>query len=618
MDGLIRDLPLLPPEQPLPMPRQDFRAAYRDAAAPDATERRAWRWRMAALGPAVVATVTLWSVIHGWFDEGGISWTEGLLLALICFNFFWISFTLTTVLAGFTSLAARPVERGAARAHGLDVALLMPIYNEDTGFVLGNARTMLEALHARPRKHRYSLFVLSDTQDPALAEAELRGVAALRADLPPGCAVYYRRRLRNTERKVGNIADWVTRWGGGWEVMLVLDADSLMTGEAIDALANAMASDPGAGLIQSFPQVLGAKSVFGRMQQFGNRVYGAALAEGVARISGTEGNYWGHNAILRTAAFAASAGLPRLPGKRAKLIMSHDFVEAGLLARAGWRVRFLPRIPGSFEETPATLIDHVLRDRRWCQGNLQHLRLLAARDFRTMSRFHMFHGAVGYLLSPIWFALLVTWALIGPSEEASVLTYFSEDNPLRPNWPEMTEGRHVLIILVMYAMLLAPKLVGAAVLPLTGQGMRRFGGAGRFALSMLVEIILAIIYAPILMVQQGLAVMRALLGLQKGWMPQTRAGGRYGWRVTLQFHILETLSGFLLVAGIAVGMVSVWLLPIGLSLGFAVPLSRLSGMVWRRGALLDTDMTGQGAVIEAEAQLARASLRQALNVHPAE
>ncbi|WP_170438090.1 glucans biosynthesis glucosyltransferase MdoH [Ruegeria arenilitoris] len=581
MDSIIPDLKIMPPEAPLAMPEQDFGAGFRDAQAPaDARRSSAGLWRALAFSPAMAASVALLWVMADWFDAEGINVVEAILLALISFNFFWISFTVCTVLLGMVSLARqeRPVRQG--RAQPLRVALLMPVYNEVPWNVLGNGRTMLEELRARGGKHHYAMFILSDTRDPEIAAQEQASIEALRTTLAPGLELYYRRREQNTDRKVGNIADWVSRWGGAWDAMLVLDADSLMTGRAIARLTDALARDPGAGLIQSYPQLIGAQSVFARMQQFANGVYGIAFAEGLSRWCGQEGNYWGHNAIIRTKAFATCAGLPKLRSLsgQEQLIMSHDFVEAGLLRRAGWGVRFLPRIRGSYEETPPTLIDHALRDRRWCQGNLQHLRLLGSTGFRAVSRFHLFHGAVGYLMSPLWFALLVMWALIGQGKDASVLHYFSPDNPMFPQWPEMTETRHVLIILVMYAMLLAPKILGALALPLSGVRYEDFGGRTRFLASFLFEVVLSILYAPILMVQQMIAVFRTVLGVQKGWTPQARDGGTYGLRTLIVCHALETISGFALSAGILAGLVSVWLAPIAISLTFAVPLSALSGV----------------------------------------
>lgn len=577
---------LLPPEQPLLMPEQDFSAEFKDAAAPGtAPPRQVALWRLLAFSPAMLVTAALTWVMQGWFDADGFAPLEMVLLALIAFNFFWIAFTVSTVLLGLYGLSRRERPMSMVQARGavqpMRVALLMPIYNEVPWNVLGNASTMLQELHGRGGCHDYAMFILSDTRDDAIAEQERISVEALQTMLPPGSALYYRRRASNEGRKVGNISDWVRRWGAGYDAMLVLDADSLMTGRAIARLSDALSRDPAAGLIQSYPQLIGAQSVFGRMQQFANGVYGLALAEGLARWAGHEGNYWGHNAIIRTRAFAACAGLPLLRsalGRGEKLIMSHDFVEAGLLRRAGWSVRFLPRIRGSYEETPATLIDHILRDRRWCQGNLQHLNLLHARGFRAISRFHLFHGAIGYLMAPVWFALLVLWAVIGHSEEASVIRYFSEANPLRPSWPDMSEPKHVLVILLIYAMLLAPKLLAAVALPLTGNRFSDYGGPLHFTLSFLSEVVLAILYAPILMVQQMIAVLRTALGLQRGWAPQARDGGSYGLRTLLSCHALETVSGLALWAGILSGNVSLWLVPIALSLVLAVPLSALSGV----------------------------------------
>ncbi len=573
----------MPPEAPLAMPAQNFDVFYEDPKAPELrADSKTLLWRAIVFVPAILATLGFGWFMWSWFGMDGLNTVEGILLGLMAFNFFWLCLTVSTVGLGLHSLT-RTSPR-TLTSERLKVALLMPIYNEVPWYVLGNAHSMLEELRAHGGRHDYAMFILSDTQDPEIARAEQDSIRALQATLSPGLKIYYRRRANNTGRKVGNIADWVTRWGADWPAMLVLDADSLMTGRAIARLSDAMASDPGAGLIQSCPQLIGAQTVFSRMQQFANGVYGTALSEGLARWTGQEGNYWGHNAIIRTRAFASSAGLPlmrSLSGREDKLIMSHDFVEAGLLRRAGWSVRVLPRIRGSYEETPPTLIDHILRDRRWCQGNLQHLRLLATRGLRPASRFHMFHGAMSYLASPIWFALLVMWALMGQGGDASVLTYFSPDNPLMPTWPEMTEGRHVLIIALMYSLLLAPKLMGIIAIPLTRTRFADYGGPGRFVLSFFSELILSVAYAPILMVQQMIAVFRTMLGIQKGWTPQLRNGGRYGLRTLMICHALETISGIALIAGMIAGLVSLWLLPIAVSLALAVPLSALSGVSLR-------------------------------------
>ncbi|CTQ34359.1 glucans biosynthesis glucosyltransferase MdoH [Jannaschia rubra] len=607
----------MPPHAPLAHPRQDLSRRFRDDSAPGVSpDRGAAVWRAGTFLPAALGTgALLWGFLS-WFATNGTTWAEGLLTLLIGIGFFWVALTFATVLAGAGAMFRRVApETGPVRP--LDVALLIPVHEEAPWDVFGNAAAMMERLAAAPGAHRWSLYILSDTRNPDRAAQEEAAFDALRARLPD-LAIWYRRRVQNTDRKVGNLAQWVEHWGGAHDAMVVLDADSLMSAQAIRSLADAMGRDGSAGLIQSFPQLIGARTLFARSQQFANAIYGVALAEGLARWTGREGNYWGHNAIIRTQAFAASAGLPHVRGFRSRdnLILSHDFVEAGLLRRAGWSVRFLPRLRGSYEETPPTLIDHVLRDRRWCRGNLQHLGLLGTSGLHTLSRFHMFHGAIGYLLSPLWFLLLTLWAVIGVSKDRSVINYFSPDNPTVPNWPEMSSVNHIWLMVIMYGLLLAPKIVGALALVAAGMPVSRLGGWGRFAGSLLFEIAVSIAYAPVLMVQQTIAVFAALTGRKFDWAPQTREGAMQDWSTVLRFHALETGLGALLLLGMATGYVSLWLLPIMLSLAMAAPLSRLSGIVLP--GTMATPQEVRAPLVAKRAAQWRAELKSSLTARPAE
>lgn len=571
---------VMPPPSPLASPVQDLWRAYRDPNAPEwRPASRIWGRRAAAFLPAVATTALLGWAFADWLSTGGMWWLEWVLLAFVVVTFFWIALAVGTATLGLFCFLQRRRRPARNDPQPLRVALIVPIYNEEAAEVFGNASAMLSALRATGSAHHFELFILSDTQDAGIAMEERQAFATLRAALPQDVAIWYRRRVQNTGRKVGNIAQWLENWGGACDAMIVLDADSLMSPEALIALSDEMAADPTAGLIQSAPMVIGSDTLFGRMQQFSAAVYGTLLSEGLAAWTGSEGNYWGHNAILRTRAFAECAGLPRMPSLtgRGGLILSHDFVEAGLLRRAGWAVRFMPAITGSYEEPPATLIDYALRDRRWCHGNLQHLSLLGARGFHAVSRFHLFHGAMSYLLSPAWFGLLLIWAILGNGPD-SVISYFSEENPLYPIWPEMSRMSSVLILLFMYGMLLAPKVMGAVALGLTDIRIARFGGSTRFVLSLLTEILLSILFAPIMMVQQVVAVLRSAIGFRPIWSPQARKGGDYSALTVLKFHALETASGVLLVLGMVGGMVSLWMLPIAISLVAAVPLSMLSGV----------------------------------------
>ncbi len=577
----------MPATAPLVMQAQDL------AQAPIARSRsvapaRSLGWRLAVFGPALVGTALLLYGLYGWFAGSGMTGLEWALLTMIGATFVWVTLSVSTVGVAVAGLLARENadDRAPTDVGAIDVALLVPVYNEVPWDVFGNAAAMLDDLAHRKGGHRYTLFVLSDTRDDAIAAQEWQAFETLRRDAPAGFDVYYRRRAENTDKKVGNLLDWITGWGAAYEAMLVLDADSLMSGRAIERLASELSADPDAGLIQTFPMLIGAETLFARLQQFSNIAYGWLLAEGLALWARHEGNYWGHNAIIRTRAFAASAGLPHLTGHgRDDLILSHDFVEAGLLRRAGWRVRFLPRVSGSFEETPGTLVDYVLRDRRWCRGNLQHLRLLGTAGFHPVSRFHLFHGAVSYLLSPAWFVLLVVWALLGKDADTNVIRYFSEANPYFPDWPPaMSHIDSAVFLVIMYAMLLTPKIAGAGVIAAYPKATRVFGGRRSFLTAFAAEVVLSVAYAPILMIQQTKAVLRALSSNSELWSPQRRDGRGYPISMLIKFHWVETLFGLLLLAGLMAGLISLWLLPIMFSLVLAVPLSALSALNLARSA----------------------------------
>ncbi|MEM6498798.1 MAG: glucans biosynthesis glucosyltransferase MdoH, partial [Pseudomonadota bacterium] len=497
-----------------------------------------------------------------------------------------------------------------------------PIYNEPTWDVFGNAAAMLKALSSQADGNRYSLFILSDTIDARIAAQEERAFLALQIDAYPGMSVHYRRRLENTDKKVGNIYDWIENWGAAFEAMVVLDADSLMSSRAIRRLVQALVADSEAGLIQSRPTLIGAETLYGRVQQFSNAVYGWLLAEGLDSWAQQEGNYWGHNAIIRTRAFAESARLPYLKGWRGtqQLILSHDFVEAGLLRRAGWGVRFLPRIVGSYEETPQTLIDYILRDQRWCHGNMQHLRLLSARGFHVISRIHLLQGALSFLMSPAWLAVVILWSVVGTRPEAPS-DYFSMTNPLQPIWPEQQQDVAWVYLLIVYGMLLFPKVSGALLF-----GMRRgtraaYGSNTMFAGSMLFELFISILYAPLTMVQHTIATGYALLDRSVAWAPQNRGGDGYGWRQTLRFHWVETCFGVFLLCSIFFANVSALILPIALSLAMAVPLSKLSAVrvhnLGPRVLRLDTPHTLKEPQIISSARHERASMKSLLTDTPA-
>jgi len=554
-----------PPFAPLDMPDQplhDRAGVRRFAAVPGLGRRRAALAAFCGLS----TSLAVFAVASAMARDGLVA-LEIAHVGLILVLFGWMAFSFAASLGGlWLSRQETAWERTAA--HGplprlaTRTALLAPIYHEDCGPFFARLAAMRADLHAQGLTPYFDIVVLSDSRRAAVLDEERQGFAAFRA-AGIGPRVYYRHRPENTDRKAGNIADWVRAHGGAYDHMVVLDADSLMEGQTLWRLAAAMQGDPALGLIQTAPAIIGRRTLFGRLEQFANGLYGPLAAWGVAWWSGADGNYWGHNAILRVEAFAQSGGLPHLKGRKpfGGHIMSHDFVEAAFLRRAGWGVRMIPALGGSFEESPPTLIDHLIRDRRWCQGNLQHLGVVGARGLHPVSRLHLARGVLSYALAPLWIALVVTGALLSGPETAR----------LGGGYP--LAGAAVLG--VSLAFVLAPKLLSYAMMLREGQA-QRFGGAGRALASVVLETAASTLTAPVIMAAHTRALLAVMLGQDSGWAAQQRGEGQLGWRTALTFHWREMLLGLALAAvGPALGAgLSPWLAVAAASLVAAPVLAR--------------------------------------------
>jgi membrane glycosyltransferase len=553
----------------LAMPDQDLGAPFRDPAAPGVRSgRRTLAVRAGVLLAPLGVTLGQGWLSLGWFGlDGQVTLAEGALVGVTAFAFYWVALSVATATLGLFWRPGPVVQP----LQGLRVAILLPMYGEEAETTIGAALRLLSALPDRGR-HRFSLHVLSDTRDPGAAQAEEAVVAAARTR-HPGLVLRYRRRAVNRDYKSGNIREWVQTRGAQHDAMLILDADSVMGPQTVLRMADALAVEPGTGLIQTIPRVLPGQTVWQGLQSFASEVYGVTLGRGFALWSGMEGNFLGHNALLRVGAFAAAAGLPHLPGRapRGGVILSHDFVEAALLRRAGWGVRVMPEAAESFEDTPATLAGYLRRDRRWCQGNLQHLRVLPVPGLHPLSRFHLLQGVMAYLGSVWWLAVLVLWALTGPGGPLPVPL---ADAPLLPVWPTLPPVTQGAMAAGVAAMLLAPRLLGAAAY-LRDRRLCR-AEVPRFAGMVLAEIALAALLAPCLMVQQVRAVLRTLSGLDGGWMPHI-AGPSDLWTL-LRVHAVETGLGLGLMGLILAGLVTAWLVPVAVCLCLTVPLAALLQM----------------------------------------
>lgn len=457
-------------------------------------------------------------------------------------------------------------------------ALLMPLYHEDAHAAFARLAALDASLERLGVADCFDIFVLSDSRREDIAHDERVAFMALRSHAH--CNLYMRRRADNTERKAGNIADWVRRHGGAYEFMIVLDADSTMAGETVLRLVDAMERHPGVGLIQTAPTIIGARTLFARLSQFGVQMYGRVAAAGLAWWTGSESSYWGHNAILRVRAFAESAGLPVLEGEKpfGGHILSHDVVEGALLRRAGWAVHLTAALDGSCEQTPPTLFEFMRRDERWCQGNLQHLALLNAKGLHPISRLQLFFGCLAYIASPLWFAALViglAMQLQYPIDWNSFLYILN---------PEFTP--FMLTTVLSAVLLISPKLMGAALVLSRPRERRAFGGTATILKSVGLEVLLSAILAPIQMVANTHSVMQTFRGGDVGWAPQQRDAGELPWDVAFKAMRWQMVAGLVFAAGLCFRPdLSLCFAPIVLPLLFAAPLAVMTSRLPARRRL---------------------------------
>jgi membrane glycosyltransferase len=597
--------PALPPEDRLDMPLQSFDVwSRKDRYRWQEPERfrTPWLARTVVFGGGLLVTAYGAYEIHQVVKVGGTTLLEWVLLTLFLLNFSWIALAFSSGVVGFLSLMRR--KRGAVdsgKPLSARTAVIMPIYNEAPSRVFGAMAAMIEDIRATGQITKFEFFFLSDTTDPDVWLAEERALYALRGRVPEDVHVYYRHRLKNTARKAGNIQDFVTRWGGRYDHMLVLDADSVMTGDTIVDLAWRMQNDPDAGIIQTLPLIINRNTLFARVQQFAARIYGPVIAEGLRLWMGRDGNYWGHNAIIRTKAFAACCAMPDLKGKPpfGGHILSHDFVEAALIRRAGYAVYMTPGLAGSYEESPPSLIDLAARDRRWCQGNLQHSRIIGAKGFHWATRQHFATGIMSYLASPLWLMQLIVGIAIVLQSILIRPEYFTGDFSLFPSWPRFDAERSLALFAFTMGILLAPKLFGLIVALRHGDERRACGGGFKLTLSFLVEIVISALLAPVMMLIQSGAVFQILLGRDTGWKPQRRDDGSIPLKDIVRRHQMHVALG--IVAGGAAFLIATslfaWMSPTIIGLVLAIPLSWASGQLsiglWlrHRGILVTPEET---------------------------
>jgi len=459
-------------------------------------------------------------------------------------------------------------------------AVIMPICDEDVTRSFAGLRVVYESLAAcGDNAERFDFFVLSDSVDPDRCVDEERAWADTCKDLNAFGRIYYRRRRVRVKRKSGNVADFCRRWGGDYRYMVILDADSIMTGELLIRLARLMEENPSAGLIQTPPVAVNRHSPLARIQQFSSRVYGPIFCAGLHFWHLDNAHYWGHNAIIRIEPFMQHCALPRLPGSGAMggEILSHDFVEAALMRRAGWGVYLAYDLPGSYEEMPPTLLDELRRDRRWCQGNLQHLRLLFSDNIAPAHRALFANGVMAYTSALIWLVFLILSSVEVVQEALREPNYFPKAGALFPSWPVWEPIWAISLFGATMLVLFLPKILGGLRIVWRGES-EIYGGLGALVASVILEIVLTTLLAPIRMLSHSRFVLTTLAGRSVRWSAQQREDTEIDWQTAFRYH------GAGLVLALVWGAIIYWanpaflpwLLPILLSLVLAPALSVFS------------------------------------------
>jgi len=592
------------PETPLSPPT----AVFSFSPAAESTAPRAGTARVFVFYSFAVLITSIGAVLFAdllW----RVGWSPARIVLLVLFTILLFLSSIGCVhgIYGFVlrrfgdrhNITASPAYRNRSIA-GTSTALVFPVYDEDPHRVCESLRSVYEAIAETGELERFDFFILSDSRQLATWIEEEECWFALTRQLNAFGRIFYRRRAENIGRKSGNIRDFLKAWGRRYRYFIVFDADSVMSGTTVLDLVRLMETHPTVGLIQTAPRIVNAHSAFARLQQFANRLYGPIFNAALGYWMQDGGNYWGHNAIIRTEPFMQLCDLPELPGRKpfGGQILSHDFVEAALLRKENWEVWFAGDLAGSYEENPPGIIENAQRDRRWSQGNLQHFMVLFARGLRGVSRMHLSLGILGYLSGPLWLLFLIT---------STYLIWFRKDTGLSTvvvgaftPYLHLNAAHHALLVfLFCMVTLLLPKFLSVLDLACDRERRRAFGGVIRTTCSALVETIFSTLHAPIQMLFHTRFVAATLLGLEVRWNTQQRAASGTSWGEAWRQHWRHTFIGFGWGAFIwwIDPTVFWWFLPICLGLMLSIPLSvftssdRLGCALRRAGLLLTPEET---------------------------
>jgi membrane glycosyltransferase len=541
-------------------------------AKPQASSRAVLTRRLVFF--AVVAAVAsgLTALLVAALAPGG--WHAWKIVALTAFAFTtpWTGICAAHAVIGFAILVFCRDPIGLVFPAARDIrddgplpptAVALTVRNESMNVVLAALGHLLDELDRRGVVDAVTAFILSDTDDGPGAASEEADVGAFAAARHGEARVRYRRRSTNVGMKAGNLMEFFDHHAAGFELAIVLDADSEMSADAVLRLVRAMQADTSLGIVQQLTVGRPTEALFPRVFQFGMRAGMRVWATGQAWWQGAEGPYWGHNAVLRIAPFRTHCRL--MPLADGSTILSHDQVEAALMAASGWGVRVLPIDDGSLEGNPPALPEFIRRDARWLTGNLQYLHLLTAPGLRAMGRWQLAQAILMFVGAPLYVIFAVACAA-GAASTAGP--------PARP-WLVVTLAGAWLCAIY------APKLAGYVETLLIRCRRAAYGGFTIMACGAAAEFTFTLLLDPIMELSKTVTVIRGLLGFRTGWTGQNRASRRISWIEASRLLAVHTVFGLFLTTCLLRDQFSLMLAaPFGVGLLLAIPFCVLTSSTY--------------------------------------
>ena len=529
-------------------------------------------WIVAVLN--IVTYAVLMLLAARILGTGGWTWVDIVLFVCFAFGTPWTVVGFWNALIGLWLLHFRKdawEEVAPYAAAGDDgkplriwTAIFMTVRNEDPARAILRLRTVKDSVDATGEGGAFSYFVLSDSSDPVVAATEEAAVAAWKASDPDAERIVYRRRADNIGFKAGNVRDFCARWGKDYTLMLPLDADSLMSGSQIVRLARMMQTHPKIGILQSLVVGMPSASAFARIFQFGMRHGMRSYTMGQAWWVGDCGPFWGHNALVRIKPFHEQCDLPMLPGKPPLgHVLSHDQVEATLMRRAGYEVRVLPEERGSWEENPPTMLEFARRDVRWCQGNMQYLKLLNLSGLYPMSRFQLVWAILMFIGIPAW-TLMIALLPVAAWQAREI-----EDFPTT-----LAIGLYI----TFFTMYLMPKIAGLLDAMLTRGGVARYGGWLRFVPGAAIELTFSFLQGAVSTIRTSIFMVGLLFGKSVVWGGQSRDAQQLSWEDAARNLWPQTLFGIIVCGALIIIAPAVfwWSLPLTAGYLLAIPFAVLT------------------------------------------